>query len=484
MASHKIVHSWIRLSPTLRKGFVLYAKGLYGRYKLPQMLLQIFTELSDEVLDASNTAMLHQLVREKRPTFSSTHKNLLNSLSDLNNWLHEFLVLDYLKKPEQKSDYDILRLKALAQQKLSLEFNRVNNRLSKRFEEQEYRNTDTYLQLFQLRQIQIETPWSDVLSASNARPTDDMLAYLERYYMNFKLKLGLEMTNRNKLLNEQHDIDGFEEMKAKAAPLAADDIIVRGYLLCIRIIEDWQEEDYKQLHALLLESADLPLPNQLDFLQVLLNYCYRKMREIKNREKYDRVCFDLLKLGLVRKVLTFKGYIYHSHFRSVVILACRVGEASWAFEFIHKYKKYLTEEMKDVEQVSLATLFFHTKKYEELCLFLSNTKYKNVFMEFSCRAYQLKAQYELGWRGEIFKGQVTTFKKFLERKGQLNESYKIRGFDFAKCLLYLSNKKCNVAQMQEFLREKLPYGQEKWLLEKAKENEINTGSNELYCPHS
>lgn len=469
MAVHKVIYSWIRLSPKHRRDFILFTKGLYGRYKLAQKVLSVFNDFQDdELANVSTKTLLHSLV-QSTPTIQCTNKNLLNTLSDLNNWLHEYLVLTYIKRPEQAVEYDILRLKALARHRLSKEFSRIEKKVNSKLEQIEYHNTYYYQRMIDLRQVQLSAPWSEQLNNDFATPTDELLEYLESYYMNFKLKLGVEMINRNKILNETHSVEGLEELRIKAQKI--DKIITKIHFLCLNIVEEWQQKDFGALYDVFIKEKALPVQNQADIMQVLLNYCFRKRREPDKRDEFTKKSLYILKLSLKKGLLTYGGYMYHGFFQNMVILACIQKDYDYAESFITKWKGYLTEEKKGVEQFALATLYYSKGQYADIQMLLNNFEYKSVFNEIDCRIIQLQAQYELGWNSKVLMTKIESYLKLVRRKGKINKSKQIRCLQFGQCLFFLVSYQCGEADMLSFLEEKTHSARKEWLLEKAIEND-------------
>ncbi|MEM9823431.1 MAG: hypothetical protein AAF985_20275, partial [Bacteroidota bacterium] len=212
MHNNKFVSVLRTLSTKEVKAFAQFLEGLYAKQTVALKLFEFIRGFSPKFdrQDQMTLELAHQFVFGKKLVASDKkgRKNLLNSLSDLNQWLGEFLILQEVRK-KKSSDRDLMLLKIYQDRNCRDVFSSKLKAFHKTLDQAE--EIDVWHHWYRLRadHLLYYSNFSDKYSVSQSQ-FFSIKSNLEEYYLTSKLKYACEAINRQKVLKEDH-LSFFEE---------------------------------------------------------------------------------------------------------------------------------------------------------------------------------------------------------------------------------------------------------------------------------
>ncbi|MFK7969843.1 MAG: hypothetical protein AB8F95_05720 [Bacteroidia bacterium] len=254
---------------------------------------------------------------------------------------------------------------------------------------------------------------------------------LNRCFMAYKLKLGSERFNRQRIFkNEQSPkIDKLMEAGLEELELFSEDPLLTvygmGYALYAQPEDVWR---YDALVNLLGEVAGrFKKDEALDAYVIALNYAIRRFNE--GDESFIERIFLLYKrildLGLLMRD---DSYFPHSMMKNIVTAGLRNKAFDWTKEYIESYVEKVEPALRnDVYAYNMAMYHFEQNRYREALRGLSQTKFKDVFYELGARTLQVKIYFEMG-EDDSIGYLLKAFRAALKRNKAVSATY-FKAFD-------------------------------------------------------
>ncbi len=159
---------------------------------------------------------------------------------------------------------------------------------------------------------------------------------------------------------------------------------IQVYYYCIKFTKDDEDEkSYDKFKTIFFDNENLfSLIERRDLYTIGSNFCARKLRKLKDKDKFKLEAFRWYIKGIENKFLLIDNVLEASHYRSTVKLGLdlqkKVADVeqesdkifinSWdAFAFINEYKQYILLEQQNVlHQYALALYYFQTRAFDKV----------------------------------------------------------------------------------------------------------------------
>ena len=296
---------------------------------------------------------------------------------------------------------------------------------------------------------------------------------LDKFYLARKLQLCCEIFNVQNVLSSNYRIFLLEEILSHLREHSYQDTPIIGiyYQILKTLTEPSLEEHFIKLKKLLLEhEAVLSSSELLEAYQYAINYCIKKIN--LGNINYQKTLFDIYKIQLNKKVMLVDNSFSQWDFKNMVSISLRLREHAWASNFIHEYKKYLTDsERENAFVYNLSYLHFHKKEYSKSLSLLQKVDFTDIYYQLDTRAIMLKIYYELNDTDAFFY-HVTAFKIFLKRNKVISDYQRTiykNLVKFTSKLVRTGSAKRKIITLKHEVEQIKQVADIQWLLQKIEE---------------
>ncbi|MCO6479461.1 MAG: hypothetical protein J5I94_22695 [Phaeodactylibacter sp.] len=262
--------------------------------------------------------------------------------------------------------------------------------------QQPHRSADFYFQ-----QYNIERNYYNLTEFETKRfdrsNIEEIANNLDIFYLAEKLRmLGAAITHK-KLASLDYELLFTEEIinHVRRYNLEQYPPVAIYYQIYLTLIESENEAHYHKLKKLLEEHGlKFPPSEARDILYMAAqNYCIRKIN--LGQQEFALELFVLYKDMIEKKILFAEGELSPWYFKNIVNIALRLGEYSWAEDFINKYAKHLPESLREnALTYNLAQVYFFQKQHGKVLEQLRNVEYDDVTYNLGSKAMLLATYYE------------------------------------------------------------------------------------------
>lgn len=274
----------------------------------------------------------------------------------------------------------------------------------------------------------------------------------------------LNNINMDELINfmERHNIDFTLNLK-----------LTYYCMLCIKDVND--DETYKKFKSLLFSNFDkLNRDEAHANLHFMESICAQKINS--GKAEFYKDLFETYVHEIENNV-----YNPHEHspltvmkYRNIYLSAIRVGEYSWAENFINEFKKKLQkEDRQNIVSLAMAQLEFEKKEYESTLEYLKKISTDQLFYKIDVKILSLRSLYELGHYETVI-STIESFRRMLNTNTSLTEQYRQKNMNFTGALNMLVKAKMDsdqegAAKAVEKIKAYDMITNKNWLLQKAAE---------------
>lgn len=307
---------------------------------------------------------------------------------------------------------------------------------------------------------------------------------LDIYYFSVKLRDTCEMLNRQRIINQQYDLNLLEEMNHIIEKNKKDYLnypALNCYYEIYHLLTT--EEDEKQLDRTISTLNDnikyfnkRELKSMYDYA---LNYCIRHVNQ--GNTIYVVKLFDLQKVLIEKEIMLDKGELSHISYKNIVSIALKLKEYKWSAKFIEQYRANIAPKYREnAYNLNKAYLLYATEEYDETISLLNQVDFTDVYYACSAKFTLLKAYYALQ-EYETLEYFVTAFNLYLKRNAEISPAYKKSSQNFVKTfkkILILATK-LDYFEMSKIehkkqlilksIEEEKEMANRAWLLEKMEE---------------
>ncbi len=242
--------------------------------------------------------------------------------------------------------------------------------------------------------------------------------WLDAFYLTAKLRNACEMLNRQNIVKQEYEIQYLDTVlqlvSTDATMQEQHPAIAIYYCIASTLSDSSNEEHYHRLVALLAEHShtfpEMEVRTMYDYAQ---NYCIKKINT--GKAEYLQELFLLFKTLLDNEVILIDGQLSQWDYKNIVTVATRLGEHTWAEEFLNKFKDYLpAADKENAYSYNLANLYYSTRKYGKALELLRDVQFTDVYYGLGARSLLLKVYYEAGEYDPLY-SLVDSFSVYLKR---------------------------------------------------------------------
>lgn len=393
--------------------------------KLCRHILQYAPDFRHPDLEKS---IVHQQVFGKQAYRELAFNNMV---SDLLQLAYKYLsISQFQEQPEQYLEYLCLDLleRDLPKQ-VSRQIRRWKLWRSKRAD----RSYDYFHQAYQLYEKMDQLS----LTGGQRKKGEDLQLEsdaLDRYFIINKLRIACDMTSRNAVVNAGYTRHFLEEIQSyrDRQPELEQLPLIQVYSQALQMLEAPRETKYYfQLKALL--DTHRPMIPQRE-LRILYNYALNVcVRQINiGKSAFYQEIWELYKLLLAEGILLKNGQLSQWSYSNIITSAMRLQAYEWTEEFIHTYKDYLPEEVRNnAYSYNLAALYFERGDYTRALHLLFEVEFTDAFYHLSAKIIQLKVYFHLR-ETEAFFSLIEATRHYIARNRQLSEYQKKSNVNFLR----------------------------------------------------
>jgi hypothetical protein len=416
------------INPTEQEEFRHYIAHFYPQQKV---ILNTFERAANAVVNNAEEGFLSGIKNDKK---------ILNDLSDLKRWLHDFLTHQEIKANSYEAKF--LTLEALEKRGLKDALQKKSKELNKDLSD--HPSPDIWLSLMKLRLAH-----SNYFSTENDKLDDFqvqmqlLLSELDNFYISTKLKYSAELQSRANLLQEEYTPRLLNEILSLVEKDAALSPTIKAlYLPLLMLIKDKSETAYFQLKAFLIKNKPHDAREKLSILVYLLNYTTYRMTKgdiVPYRNEY----FELSQIGLDQSLFTVAGYFPTRTFNNIVNVTLMVKGYNWTKKFIETWSIHLNPDDKFIaHNLALARLNFGEKNFQITIDYLQKLdNHKNIHFLVEIKSLLARAYYEQKIEVSRQNAHCDSFELQVRRVKRINENLRRSTLNFIKILRFLINEK-------------------------------------------
>jgi hypothetical protein len=443
------------INPSEQEEFKHYIAHFYPQQKA---ILNTFEQAAYAVAENAEKDFL---VRIKN------NKKTLNDLSDLKQWLLEFLTVKEVKT--NGYDVKILTLEALKKRGLQGAFSDKYKLLSQELSKHE--SPDIWLNLLKLR-----LNHAAYFNTENEKLEDHqkhlhkLLTQLDSFYFSVKLRYSAELYSRNTILQEDYNVLLLDEILIL---IEHDEVlnptIKSLYLPLLNLIKDKSEIAFHDLKAFLIKNQTHDAQERLSILLYLLNFTAYQIRQGKTI--YQNEYLEVAKIGIQQSLFIAAGNFPTRTFNNIVNTSTFLKEYNWARNFIEKWSIHLVRDDRQIaHNLALARVDFGEKKFQQAIELLQGLEHnRNIYFAIDIKTSLARAYYEQKIEIRRQNPYCDALELQFRRVKNINEDLRISILNFIKILRFLINDKPKAQILKALNKKNEPVMYYEWLKTKIEE---------------
>ena len=399
------------------------------------------------------------------------HKRLSNLMSEFSLTVEEFIIQNELKTNSLQKEK--IRLSAFANRNLTSSLEKQFEKINQMLENPSVEGLSHFLSKFLVNHKLYFDPSTQVFN-SQGNGLKKSMENLELFYQLAKLQISYEMKTRERLLGEQYEIIGLENvLESTSKRLKNSPPILKIYFHLIELhLYEIDDEYFKAKDIFLSNFYNIERTDSLNILLFLLNYSIKKGN---NSPLFVKEAFELYKMGLENHILITNKKLSEATFTNIVVHSLKLREFDWAVSFIEEYESCLEPEIREqIKILGLASVFFFKKEYSAVRIKIINHTFPKPIYKIRAKSLLLRAVYEElsddKTLFDLFIAQSNAFEKFLRRSKKLTEKNKYLKFVQLLRMISRIKMKNNQPIEKSKIKEKaLAYGNfanKSWVWEK------------------
>ncbi len=267
----------------------------------------------------------------------------------------------------------------------------------------------------------------------------EMLDQLDRWYLVQKLRGACELLNRQNIFGTSANfslitslLEGIRQENFVDTPAIA------AYQLVWEMLNDSSKRDaFEALVSLLAQQVHaFPQEEARALYKYAQNHCIAGIN--RGEQPYMKDLLALYQHQLETAILLRENVISYTDYTNITAAAVRLGERSWAREFIESYKSHLALAFQDSSyRYALALYHYHGKSYREAIRELSQIDFAESFYDLSARILLAKVYFE-SEEYEALTYHIEAFKRYLQRQKHLSAQNRNPYLNFLRLLKKLN----------------------------------------------
>ncbi|MEL6656341.1 MAG: hypothetical protein AAFR36_07845 [Bacteroidota bacterium] len=378
---------------------------------------------------------LENLPTDLFPKGQASAKKLSYLLSDLQQLIEQFLVVNRLQKRPISQEY--MCLNALREHELYDLYIPRLKKLHDRLAEPEVYHREALTVRYFVSDMQAGIKNSKVATQEDQLQT--AINHLYELFLINVLRYAYEGESRQSIqFIQTTQIPLLEQLEPLFEDFGKRNPLIKVYSLLYACVRDpQQDEPFDELRVLVNENQHLMARDQLRTIYLAtINLSLRKMRT--NPSKYTQTTLDLYTEGIENRALIEANNLSQWTFSNTIKLALRAKQYDWAENFIGNYQGLLLkEERPNALGLNKAELAFVREDYNEVLAQLNDVATVEVRYHILVNVLKIKAFWEL----EEYKAATAAllaFKVYLSRTKRIAPPLKTGAQNFCQLLHRIS----------------------------------------------
>lgn len=387
-------------------------------------LIQLFELLTSEINGENHCLEKESLWEAIEPEKEYDDVRFRKYCSDLLKLVEGFLA-QQLFDEDQVAQKNFL-LEAVGKKQLNVLFKSTMRSANHFLNKFEFRNASYYYSKYEIEKNYSNMTKLDLQRSSKSN-IEEIVRNLDIFYIAEKLRLYYKMTARKSVASYDYNflfldqiVENIEDYDLKSIPAIA--ISYQMYL-----VNKHSEETshYFKLKDLLAKhSLSFPQEEALDLYYSAINYCIDRINE--GDQIFLNELFELYQDLINKEIIFTDGELSPWTFRNIVVIALRLGNFSWAENFIKKYNNKIPEGYREnAVSFNLATLYFYKGEYSKVIQLLQTVEYEDPSYNLNSKAMLIATYYETDEIDPLY-SLFESFRVYLNRNKSMPESKKRR----------------------------------------------------------
>lgn len=421
-----------------------------------------------------NTSVQKQIIWKQlfgqKPYEDAAMRRLISEL--IQQALH-FLALEKLQnKPVQEQ---LSLLDTLKDFKLDLHFNGIVRHITALQEKSMLRNSDFYFYQNQLEERVYQNLEKTEQTPEMLKNLERADSYLDRYYVNKKLKYYCDLIGYQDFLSFGIDTQRILTfMESATVQKYLEEPSIQAYFLTAQmLLHPLQETLFFQLKEhLAIYNHVLNEAEGKSLYIHLINYCIHKKLNIGKLEFFSEL-FDLLRKALAENILLENDILPAPFYKLIVSAGIQVQEFAWTESFIQTYTPKLPpEEQENALTYNLAKVYFAQQQYEKVIEQLREVEYDNLTYALGGKLMLLKTYYELN-EYLALDSLVDSFRVYLRRNQTISKEVRQQYLNVLRFIKKMSNvrpgDRVAIAKIEQQIQECKNLADKGWIVQKMEE---------------
>lgn len=354
--------------------------------------------------------------------------------------------------------YRTVGLKKYAQQNL--------DKAKKIVLEQENRNAEYYLDLYELELEQFE------VSLTNTRPSSTNLQEIINGFSTFfvinLLRYACTSISHQNLYKTDYTLPLLSSVLKEVEKGSYNDIPAIQMYYYSYLIQTQKNsfDSFEQLKFHLFNYKEILNTQEYRELYTLaINYCIKQQNS--GQDAFIQEAFDLYKKGINQSILLdTKKHLSRFAYLNTITLGLKLHQFDWVKKFILDKTQLLEEQYRaSYQHYNMGKYFFAIKEYKQAMPLFLSMNYDDLFMNIDIKVMQLKIYYEEeSW--EALEYLLSSFNRFLQRKSVMSyhkENY-LNLIRFTRALISIYAPQQLIAKIESTN----PLTERNWLLAQIK----------------
>ena len=310
---------------------------------------------------------------------------------------------------------------------------------------------------------------------------------LDLFFAKEKISLSLPAKNREKLLNEKHEIRLLKEVQDELIDQVFKENRVLTFMnKVLRLSKKISDLELKNLikeYNILFHIFNFR--QRQDFLGILINASSNKFRN--GNKEISAVILSLYQVGLKQNLLIENGQMHETVFSNILLTAKYSGEHNWAADFVKEYQKTIVPTQNKNDAINIAEVTYlismvsenpTTSNINDALIIINELKFSDINYTYRAKSILLRLYYykfiEDENYYEFLVDFIVAYEKQLLRNKIMNKSKSKMIIEFVRitkriALAIVQKNKEGIEKIRVELIEKEGVFLKNWLIERTGE---------------
>lgn len=221
---------------------------------------------------------------------------------------------------------------------------------------------------------------------------DNLVDALDRYFVLAKMRYGISVKSRERILTKP-GIWRFTEAMENEADFMKGSLLFQLYKFAFSMLGEEADFSFEDYEALLFEHIDEFRDDSRILFFSGLNYVNRQVN--KGGFEFSKKALEWYCLGLDKELLLEDGNLSEVTYGNIVIFGCREAKFEWTEQFMKQYALSLKESIReDVFKYHLGLWNFYQKRFDSVLNVYFNHQFSAAYIP-KTRLTTIRALFEL-----------------------------------------------------------------------------------------